>query len=345
MKRNILISLLLVMFINSCVTYYYYVDTDVLGDMSVDRKVYASSPNDHGPDMTFVKSGEWKDIKVAKPFNVDFYDGIVEMTEGAAAHVDDLGASRFNVDSVNVSNPLMEPVETVGKRFAWFYTYYDYKAVFRNMREELPLPLDGYLTNERQALYFRGENPPQGWNGIEMYCLLSDINRMFADWYADAMFLTLCDIYKPYCSDIQNDILYYRKDDFMEVVSKEMMLVMEPGQFAARMEDIVPGSGFPALFQEREKELEAAYSEETSILDRFSYSFIYSISMPGRYLEGNAPDFIDGIPVWKVDGYRLLYDDVVMEATFRKINVWAFLLTFAAIAILLQFFSKVFSRR
>ena len=90
MKRNILISLLLVMFINSCVTYYYYVDTDVLGDMSVDRKVYASSLNDHGPDMTFVKSGEWKDIKVAKPFNVDFYDKIVEMTEGAAAHVDEL---------------------------------------------------------------------------------------------------------------------------------------------------------------------------------------------------------------------------------------------------------------
>lgn len=331
--------------VNSCVSYYYYVDTDVLDNLSVVRKVYGSSPNDHGPDMAFVKGGGWTDLEVASPFKVDFHDEVVEMTDGAAAHADDIGGLRFNTDSVNVSNPLLNPVETVGKRFAWFYTYYDCKVVFRNMREDLPLSLDGYLTDEQQALFFKGGNPPHGWNGIEMYCLLNDINRRFAEWYADAMYLILGDIYKSYCSDAQCYIIDYRKSGFMDGLSKEAMLVMEPEQFAARMEETVPESGLPELFQEYAKEMEAAYAEEISLLDRFPYTFVYSMSMPGRYIGGNAPDFIDGIPVWKVDGYRLLYDDVVMEAEFRKANLWAFLLTFAAIALLLQVFSKMFARR
>lgn len=345
MKRNVLISLLLVIFINSCVSYYYCVNTDVFNDMSVTRDVYASSPNDHGPDMSFVKGGDWTDLKVVRPFKVDFYNEVVEMAEGAASRADDISGLRYNTDSADVYNPILAPFEAVEKRFAWFYTYYDYKAVFPDMREDLPLPFDAYMTKERQALFFKGENPPHGWNGIEMYYLLDDINRMFAEWYTDAKFLMLCNIYESYCSDKQADILCDRKDDFMDGVSKEIMLAMEPEQFAARMEEIVPESGFPAVFQKHEKEIDSAYAEEISIQDRFSYSFLYKISMPGKYLEGNAPNIVDGVPVWKVDGYRLLYDDVVLEATFRKTNIWAFMLTFAAIAFLLQVFSKMFARR
>ena len=66
--------------------------------------------------------------------------------------------------------------------------------------------------------------------------------------------------------------------------------------------------------------------------------------MPGEYFEGNAVDFIDGLPAWKVDAYRLLAGDLVLEATFRKANIWTFVLTFAVIAAILQAFSKLFDR-
>ena len=59
----------------------------------------------------------------------------------------------------------------------------------------------------------------------------------------------------------------------------------------------------------------------------------------------NAVDFIDGSPVWKVDGYRLMDEDLVLEATFRTLNIWAFVLTFALILLLLQVFAKLFSKR
>ena len=69
------------------------------------------------------------------------------------------------------------------------------------------------------------------------------------------------------------------------------------------------------------------------------------MNMPGIYFEGNAVDFIDGSPVWKVDSYRLMDEDLVLEATFRTLNIWAFVLTFALILLLLQVFAKLFSKR
>ena len=43
--------------------------------------------------------------------------------------------------------------------------------------------------------------------------------------------------------------------------------------------------------------------------------------------------------------YRLMDEDLVLEATFRTLNVWAFVLTFALILLLLQVFAKLFSKR
>ena len=64
------------------------------------------------------------------------------------------------------------------------------------------------------------------------------------------------------------------------------------------------------------------------------------MDMPGRYVDGNAENFIDGNSSWKVDAYRLMYGGLVLEATSRKANIWAFILTFAVIAFILQAFSK-----
>lgn len=335
MKR--VISLLAVMLVNSCTT-YYYISTGVEGDLHVKRKVHAASAV-----FPFEERKGWDVSVLESGFVVDFYDTSEEMTHVAEK-------SAMTIDSVSMAghdciNPLLCPEESLERRFRWFYTYYDYRAVFGSLEDRLPIPFGGYLTDERMELFLKGGPSPDGWNGIEMYLLLDDIVQDFAGWYSDAAYFVMCDIFAPFCTKEQAVFLDSAKERFMEGTEREAWFAMKPDEFGDRLASVAPEAGFGKIYEENHEAMDAAYEEKTGIMDCFETSFIFSVDLPGRYVDGNAVSFIDGNPSWKVDAYRLLYDDFVMEAVARKANIWAFILTFAVIAVILQIFAKVFSKR
>lgn len=340
---EVLISLLALVLVNSCAS-YYYVATDVDKDMSVCREVSANS-TENNADTRFMPAEGWTTSAVTDPFEVDFYDEVLEMEVMCRAEGSEISDLKFTPDSSQLGNPLFAPEERIGKRFRWFYTYYDYSARFSSIAESLPLPLDGYMTPEQRKLFFKGQNPAEGWNGIEMYYLLDDVNRKFVEWYSDAVFYTMCDMFEPYCTEAQKAFLERSKAGFIEGVDKDILMFMEPAGFASRLDEMAPEEGFGKIYADNAKLLDAAYEEKAEVISYFEYSFLYRMNMPGRYFEGNAVDFIDGSPVWKVDSYRLMDEDLVLEATFRTLNIWAFVLTFALILLLLQVFAKLFSKR
>lgn len=337
---DIFASLLLVMPLNSCTTYYYVV-TDVDRALSVERSVYTSGADGGNAVFPFVPSDGWELADADSAFEVDFHDVREKMKHMAQKKALDIGD--VLVGDKGASSPLLSAEESLDKRFRWFYTYYDYRAAFKGIRDMLPLPYEGYFTDEQLELFFRGGNPPGDWNGIEMYYLLDDINQNFARWYSDATYFVLCDIFEPYCTRQQVAVLDASKERFMEGVEREAMFAMKPDEFEDRLAVVAPGAGFGRIYEDNAAALDDAYVRESGIIDCFEESFVYSIDMPGRYVGGNAENFIDGNPSWKVDAYRLMYGDLVLEATTRKVNVWAFVLTFAVIALLLQAFSKMFA--
>lgn len=340
---EILLSVLAVMFVNSCSSYYYVV-TDVGKDLSVDRMVYAEA-SDSRSSSGFISPEIWAESSVDESFEVDFYDRICEMGMVYRTGAERISDLSFQPDKDNKGNPLFSPVETLDKRFRWFYTYYDYSARFKSLKDMLPLALDGYITPEQRTLFFKGQEPPQGWNGIEMYYLLDDVNSKFAEWYSDAVFLALQNMVRPYCSEDQTMILDECRDDFMKDMDKTVVFIMEPDDFVARLVEIYPDAGFDKVYDDNAGSLKSAYEKEAVLISYFGYSFIFTMDMPGKYYEGNAVDFIDGNPSWKVDAFRVIDEDLVLEAVSRKLNVWAFVLTFALIILLLQVFAKVFARR
>ena len=335
--------LLLMMFLNSC-TSYYYVITEFGENLSVKRIVYSHSEDGGDAFPAFASGQGWKHSKLAEPFEVDFYDEKVNVSEMSEIQCDDIGDFKYMIGRGHDDDPLFSPTEKVSVRFRWFYTYHDYTARFKSLEAQLPLPLETYLHESGRELFFRGGNVSQAWNGVEMYLLLDGLNRKLAEWFSDAVYIVMCDVYDPYCSAGQRAFLDEFRKDFMERTETEIMFVMEPEEFGQRMDELAPDMGFAAVYAQNVETIDAAYEEKTKVLDYFSSSFIYSVSMPGEYFEGNAVDFIDGLPAWKVDAYRLLAGDLVLEATFRKANIWTFVLTFAVIAAILQAFSKLFDR-
>ena len=336
----LLVVILFMTIINSCTT-YYYVCTDVAKSLDVDRTVYTASADGSSVDFPFATSGHWSVTKLLEPYEVDFYDAKVKMTHGASSSGRIGDVSLAGKDTYN---PLLRPSERLEKRFRWFYTYYDYNAEFKGLKDRLPIPFDGYFTDAQLELFFRGANPPEGWNGVEMYCLLDDINQNFAKWHSDATYCVMCDIFKPYFTNQQMVELDTLKCRFMSGMEREVMFAMKPDEFEERLATLFPGSGFGNIYEDNSEAIDHAYEKETEIIECFEAAFKYTVDLPGKYVSGNAVDFVDDCPTWKIDSYRLMTGNLKLFATSRQINVWAFLVTFAAIVLLLQVFAKVFAR-
>lgn len=334
------VAILLMTIINAC-TACYYVRTDVAKNLDVKRSVYASSADGSSVDFPFVISGRWSISKLPEAYEVDFYDTKVKMTHEASSsgRIEDVSLA-----GKNELNTLLKPSENLGKRFRWFYTYYDYSAEFEGLKDMLPLPFEGYLTDEQLELFFRGANPPEGWNGVEMYCLLDDINQNFARWHSDATYYVMCGIFKQYCTEQQIVALDTLKYRFMEGKEREIMFAMKPDEFEDRLATLLPESGFGNIYEDNADAIDQAYEKETEIIGCFETAFMYTVNLPGKYMAGNAVDSLGSSPTWKVDAYRLMSGDLKLIATSRQVNVWAFLVTFAAIALLLQVFAKVFAK-
>ena len=334
------VVILSVIIVSSCAT-YYYVHTDVAKNLDVKRRIYASSADGSSADFPFVTSTRWSISKLPEPYDIDFYDTKVKMTHVASCSGRIEDVSLVGRDAFN---PLLRPSESLDKRFRWFYTYYDYSAEFEGLKDKLPLPFEGYLTDDQLELFFRGSNPPEGWNGVEMYCLLDDINQNFAKWYSDASFNVMCDIFEPYCTNQQVVTLYELKHRFMEGIEREAMFAMKPDEFEDRVATLLSDSGFGNIYEDNSEAIDQAYEKEAEIIGCFETAFMYAVDLPGKYVAGNSVEFLNDCPAWKADAYRLMCGDLKLIATSRQVNVWAFLVTFAAIALLLQLFAKVFAR-
>ena len=337
---RIFVAILSVVFVNSCTT-YYYVRTDVSKNLDVERSVYASSADGSSVDFPFDMTEDWKVSMLPESLEVDFYDAQEKMTcqASCSGRIRDVALA-----SKDVPNPLLRPSESLDKRFRWFYTYYDYNAQLKGLKEMLPLPFDGYITDEQVEIFFRGANPPEGWNGVEMYYLLDDINHNFAKWHSDATYFVMCDIFEPYCTKQQSVALDTLKHRFMEGIEREVMFAMKPDEFEDRLAAVLPDSGFGKIYEDNSAAIDSAYEKEIEIIECFETAFMYTVDLPGRYVAGNAVEFMDGSPTWKVDAYRLMAGDLKLSATSRQVNVWAFPVTFAVILLLLQVFAKAFSR-
>ena len=182
-------------------------------------------------------------------------------------------------------------------------------------------------------------------SAIENGTLLDDMNQSFVRWYSDAVYEVMCGIFRPYSTPGQYEVMCSVRDDYMKMNGRETVFAMKPDEFEDRLVAVAPENGFGMIYEANSVAVDEAYEREARITSCFETVFMYSISLPGRYVDGNALDFVEGNPVWKVDAFRLMCGDLTLEATSRKMNVWILILTFAVIAGVLQIFAKTYSRR
>ncbi len=332
---------------SSCSTYYNYMTTDIRKDLSAVRTVYAQADSaylagntDNSP-FFFRTDTLWTTGLVGEPFAKNFYDETRELNAFASANLGSAsGNTMIAADESLEGNPLLAPEESVIKRFRWFYTTYTYKAVYRQITD-LPVPVSEYLDEKEQDIFFRNAASPAGWNGVEMYYLLDDMNSRFAKWYVHCTFKASYDIiYSLASPDMCGRMENFAEENLEKILSSDEDVT--PESLCSMLDRHFKTDTFTGLYTENENAADSLYSEKENAINDFEVTLISEIRLPGRLTRANAPAYNDGNPQWKIDGYRLLCGSLTLEASSRTANIWAFAVTFLLLAGILYLLRRRF---
>lgn len=338
MKKYKLISLLLLLLITSCST-YQQVNTRINRDGSMEREFFAYADSafmagnaDNNPFL-FLLSDKWSVTPHDSVFIRNLLGEDVKLNISARAKFNSPEDFGHTVQARKSLQQLALPRETLQKRFRWFYTYYTYNAVYTTIRDSLPLPIDVYLTNREQRILFQNDASAfEGMNGIEQAELLDDITGKFERWLQHSEFKITLDAFAQQLRE-SGEATYSTQipslhHTLFELIKKNIDNINITPRFIATLLDKHFNNTFFSGFQAKNNQaIENRVEQKTAVLELFEHKLYFSLELPGNVTQANTRLRDDHSLVWKVDAYRFLTHDYVLEAESRMANVWAFVVT------------------
>lgn len=239
-------------------------------------------------------------------------------------------ADSFRIKPSHTWNRIMiKPV--LEKRFRFFYTYYNYKESFSKLPIKLPVPVSKYLSADEAGYWLAGRpDIMKGMNGSEAKQILDNIEEKVAKWVMHNLFemqysevlrnleLIVNHPPKAIMNAKKNSVfaLYYAnypkgeiKIDLMPILDKSFN-TQAFGNFAkAGNDNLLQQINEPEAFKQ--------------FIAYFDTNINYKLVMPGYVIESDGISSHDTLN-WKIDAYRLLNGDYTMEASSKKVNLWAF---------------------
>ena len=154
MKNNSLLYLWIVlMFITSCNTRYYRAETQLNTEGEVLRSVYTLADSafmagnmKYNPFLFRIDS-RWAITRYDTVFTYDFFSGEQKLNVRVARSFNSVEEMYESIKPVQDTDaPLATPDELLTSRFRWFYTYYTFTSIFREIPEKGPVPIGNYMS-------------------------------------------------------------------------------------------------------------------------------------------------------------------------------------------------------
>lgn len=339
MKANhLILSLLMLLLINSCNT-YQQVHTRIHKDGSIERALFAfgdsafMAGNTNSNPFLFILDKNWQITYYDSVFVRRIFGKEVKFNAKATAQSASLEAFTNHSHAKDNLQPLVFPIETLHKRFSWFYTYYTYKAVYATIRPQLPVSIDKYLTEDEQQILFQGNlSAFEGMNGIEQSDELNELVGKFETWFTHCQFDTRINAYtellqaagETHYAKLLSDA---RATLFEQLKDKIDDKDIASGMFASLLDTHFRSTFYTSFEAFHTKEIDDSIDEQSRLLGLFEYALSFSVDMPGRLLTANTALRSENAPVWKIDAYRFLTQDYELYAKSRTTNGWTFAVT------------------
>lgn len=340
MKRiiNQLTLSVLIGLLASCSANYRMI-TRIHEDGKMDREVYALADSafrvgDRSNNPFLFQLGrEWTVENLDSCLTVDFFGEQGKLNVKAFRTEEGKEIPSFFSPKAEWMEPLAVPQERLEKHFRWFYTYYTYTCDFREVTEKGPVPIDHYLSKQKQALLFQGDiSGYRGMNGVELKNELDDAEQKFIEWFYHTQFELSYEVVELFLQKT-GDATWLAK------VKKAKSEVFETDENRKKEDECSPEdvctlldkhydtAFFRDLYKANEKEMQQAYEEKCITMELFGYQIKFELTMPGELLSANTSLRENDRLVWKVDAYRLLGGNYVLKAESRVMNGWTFCVT------------------
>ncbi len=339
MKTYKLIPVLFMLIcISSCET-YQHVKTRINPDGSIERESFAKGDSafmagnkDNSP-FIFMVDDNWQVVPYDSVLKSTVFGYDVEWNIHAESHFSSFEDYSNTVTPRKHMKPLAKPVETLDKRFRWFYTYYNYRAVCSNLKNMIPYPIDNYLNEMEQRIFFQGDNSVlEGMNGMEQSVYLGGLENEFQSW------LTRCE-FEITMNAINEELQQAGEKELMKRLSGlNGTLYGNSGYsshnwqsvntfIAPTVDKVLGDNTFSTFYARHSTQIESRVQEQTDALEVFTYILDYRLEMPGKITRANTQLRDNDSLVWRLTAYRFLTHDYVLEAESRTCNIWAFVLT------------------
>ncbi len=338
MKTNIISILCLSALALSCSTTTYRMNTVIDRDGSVVREIQTTA------DSAFL-AGDMS----ANPFLFDM-DGSWEIAGCDSANIVTIRKRAASIEGLSEglrhedhNRSLAAPAESLKKRFRWFYTYYDFKAVYPETVGKGSVPLDSYLDAQEQALWFRGDmSPYAGLNGVELKSALDEIEDNFFAWCNRSMYEICFDVVAGLAQDSPYSARLAEAKEKIYAANIERMefqnITVE--DFCEIADNYFSTDYFSTFYNGNKETVDRQVEAETSVFELFDSEISYLLTMPGEVISTNAPLSDNGTLEWQVDAWRVLAADYALTAQSRAPNYWAWFITLLVVVSPVCFFVR-----
>ena len=326
---------------SSCVTYYTVVP-QLHPDGSLTETYYTDADSaclagDLSSQPFFFKLGEdWQTGPMDKPTVQWFIGDSAVMDFYATRHMAKGDtATRLTPASEDYAGlPYLDSRQEWNRDWGLFYHTYTYTCRFPSTRDRMPAPLEDHMTPEEIRAWLTDAGNLHGMSGFEVYDMTSSLMDKFTEWENHCYYEEIYRLITQSCGDTLTAA--QKKELFGQMRGKftysiDGLSSTRKASIATMAKAMTDISGNPAFSQAIETHLDQWNTDiektEESLLMPMTLVLMYKVEMPGRLISANTDLKDNDIPVWKVDGLRLLDSDVVIEATSRKANPLGFILT------------------
>ncbi len=238
----------------------------------------------------------------------------------------------------NPDTAVMRTRLSLGKRFEWFYTYYEYSETFSKKVRPFRVPIGNYLTDEELRRYRRGEEN-------------DSINAQLKRWGDRNLFETVYDAIVAEAGRLNDpalpvSLLERYKEDIARRVEDTTVAAMDStgkhlesakgNDVRAALQRMAAILHTPAVFRLRPA-IDSAFARIMAEDAKYKTpdSWNCTLRMPGLLLETDGTGVEGNRITWKFKTGQLRFGDYEMHALSRVVNTWAFVVTGIALLLLL----------
>ena len=233
---------------------------------------------------------------------------------------------------------------SVDKRFQWFFTYLDYTETYIYHNPFTNVPVTDYLTRSEIEQFQHGEQNDELKHKVDRWSSRNEFEEIYRPLVAEAQ--------RRQNPQLSASLLIAKKDECFNTIiavdSANKVDSLKTPLKTARdvltlLTKVVGTDELLSFEQVVEQELAAVEEKEHKM--KHPDGWTYTTQMPGLILETNSNALEGNTITWKFTPDQIKVGDYTMHAVSRVANTWAFIVTGAAVLLVLLLAVRASFRR